>query len=109
MGVLWRIHVRDVCTNRTGHAEVVQIDMMRKSFTRSFGIFANHNPTTLNAQGPDVGTGTDPWFFHTEQEQMRQSKQMLRNQKWKAPIVTQIVPPHLYKAELSSAVFVSGA
>ncbi len=97
----------DVCTNRTGHAEVVQIayDEEKVSYEKLLGIFwANHNPTTLNAQGPDVGTEyRSVVFFHsTEQEQIaHRSKQMLEeSKKWKAPIVTQIVPAvTFYKAE----------
>ena len=97
----------DVCTNRTGHAEVVQIeyDPAQVGYERLLEIFwANHNPTTLNAQGPDVGIQyRSVIFFYTpEQERLAQvSKQELEaSGKWKSPVVTQIVPAAtFYKAE----------
>src|SRR6186997_1754239 len=49
----------DVCTDRTGHAEVVQVeyDPGKASFGQLLDVFWNsHDPTTMNRQGPDVGT-----------------------------------------------------
>ena len=97
----------DVCTNRTGHAEVVQIeyDPAQVGYERLLEIFwANHNPTTLNAQGPDVGIQyRSVIFFYTpEQERLAQvSKQELEaSGKWKIPGVPKIVPAAtFYKAE----------
>ena len=89
----------DVCTNSTGHAEVVQItyDPEKVDYEKLLDIFwKNHNPTTPNRQGPDVGTQyRSAVFFHTsEQETLaRASKEQLeKNGKWGDPIVTEIVP-----------------
>ena len=49
---------RDVCSHRTGHAEVVEVDYdpSRVSYEQLLEVFwANHDPTTRNRQGPDVG------------------------------------------------------
>ena len=49
----------DVCTDETGHAEVVEVefDPSRIAYNDLLDVFwSNHNPTTLNRQGPDVGT-----------------------------------------------------
>src|SRR6266849_3904786 len=60
---------RDVCTDRTGHAEVVEVDYdpSRVSYEELLRVFwDNHNPTTLNRQGPDVGTQyRSVIFYHT--------------------------------------------
>lgn len=89
----------DVCTDRTGHAEVVQVvyDPERVSYTKLLEVFwANHNPTTLNRQGPDSGTQYRSVIFFHSDEQRREaeaSKVALEaSGKWKNPIVTEIVP-----------------
>lgn len=89
----------DVCTDRTGHAEVVQViyDPSRVSYTNLLEIFwANHNPTTLNQQGPDKGTQyRSVIFFHSndQKREAEESKAHLESSgKWKSPIVTEIVP-----------------
>ncbi len=88
-----------VCTETTGHAEAVQVtyDPSLIDYARLLDIFwENHNPTTLNRQGPDAGTQyRSAVFFHSpEQEKLAQeSKDALeKTNKWKKPIVTQIVP-----------------
>lgn len=90
---------KQVCTNSTGHAEVVQVDFDPKivSYDSLLEVFwANHDPTTLNRQGPDVGTQyRSAIFFHSpEQERAaRASKERHdKSGKFKRPIVTQIVP-----------------
>lgn len=97
----------DVCTNATGHAEVVQIefDPEQISYEALLEIFwANHNPTTLNRQGPDIGTQYRSVIFYHSPEQKtaaEKSKAALEaSGKWKQSIVTQIVPAQtFYKAE----------
>jgi peptide-methionine (S)-S-oxide reductase len=96
-----------VCSGRTGHAEVVQIrfDPGVISFKEILDVFFTiHDPTTLNRQGNDVGTQyRSAIFFHTpEQERVaRQTIAELEAAKmWGAPIVTEVVPvPEFYPAE----------
>jgi len=98
---------RDVCTDTTGHAEVVQVDFDPNlvSYETLLNVFwENHDPTTLNRQGPDTGTQyRSVIFFHgPEQEaQAITSKHALETTgAYKRPIVTQIVPAQtFYKAE----------
>src|SRR6266851_2840660 len=87
----------DVCTDRTGHAEVVQVeyDPAQVSYADLLNVFwENHDPTTLNRQGPDYGTQyRSAIFFHTpEQEATAQaSKDKLQaNGRFRRPIVTEI-------------------
>src|SRR6516165_6186175 len=64
-----------VCTDRTGHAEAVQIefDSAIISYEELLDVFwKNHNPTTLNRQGPDVGTQyRSAIFFHTPEQEAK--------------------------------------
>jgi peptide-methionine (S)-S-oxide reductase len=89
----------EVCTDQTGHAEVVQVeyDPEQVTYEDLLDVFwNNHNPTTLNRQGPDVGTQyRSVIFYHTdEQKQAAEAskKQLDQSGKWKDPIVTQIEP-----------------
>lgn len=89
----------DVCTDTTGHAEVVQIeyDPGEVSYEELLKLFWEcHDPTTLNRQGPDIGTQyRSVIFFHTpEQEELaRKSKEELeKSGKYRRPVVTEIVP-----------------
>lgn len=98
---------QDVCTDETGHAEVVQVkyDPTKVSYDQLLDVFwSNHDPTTLNRQGPDVGTQyRSAIFFHTpEQErQARASKEKIQaSGRFRRPIVTEITPAStLYPAE----------
>ncbi len=98
---------RDVCTDTTGHAEVVEVtyDPQRVGYDTLLNLFwGMHNPTTLNRQGPDIGTQyRSVIFFHTPaQEQLaRASKEALdRSGRFAEPVVTQILPaPTFYRAE----------
>jgi peptide-methionine (S)-S-oxide reductase len=97
---------RDVCTDRTGHAEVVQVTYDPKviPYEKLLEAFWGcHNPTQLNRQGPDVGTQyRSSIFFHSpEQEKAaKQSKEKLQKNSYKSLIVTEIVPAKIFwKAE----------
>lgn len=97
----------DVCTGETGHAEVVQVeyDPSQVSYDALLDVFWNcHNPTTLNRQGPDVGTQyRSAIFFHTPEQEAaaRASKTKLQQSgRWREPIVTEIAPAmEFYPAE----------
>ena len=90
---------REVCSGNTGHAEAVEVtyDPDIVTFEQLLEVFwNNHNPTTLNRQGPDRGTQyRSAVFFHTpEQEQIATaSKEALdKSEKFKDPVVTEISP-----------------
>jgi len=97
----------DVCSARTGHAEVVEVefDPAVVSYRQLLDVFwANHNPTTLNRQGPDVGTQYRSVIFYYSPEQRAEaeaSRAELENSgRFRQPIVTQIEPaPAFYRAE----------
>src|SRR5437773_12159853 len=87
----------DVCTDETGHAEVVQVefDPAKISYRELLDVFwVNHNPTTLNQQGPDVGTQyRSVIFYHTREQKMaaEESKNaMTKRGRFKREFVTQI-------------------
>jgi peptide-methionine (S)-S-oxide reductase len=97
----------DVCSGRTGHAETVEVeyDPSRVSYEQLLDVFwENHDPTTLNRQGPDVGEQyRSAIFFHTPEQQAAAttSKEKLeKSGKYKRPIVTQIQQASkFYRAE----------
>ena len=97
----------EVCTDKTGHAEAVEVeyDPTEISFEGLLEVFwNNHNPTTLNKQGPDVGIQyRSAIFYHDENQKeiAEKSKNLLdKSGRFSDPIVTQIVPaPVFYKAE----------
>ena len=87
---------QDVCYKNTGHAEVVNLtfDPDVISYSRLLDLFwENHNPTTLNRQGPDIGTQyRSVIFYHSEEQKTQAIASMERHQKrHPRPIVTQIV------------------
>ncbi len=98
---------QDVCTGRTGHAEVVQVtfDPARVSYSHLLDLFWKiHDPTTLNRQGPDVGKQyRSAIFFHSPEQQALAlaSKQALeKSGRFSRPIVTEITPASsFYRAE----------
>lgn len=106
-GTLKNPTYEDVCTDRTGHAEVTQVeyDPSKVSYEDLLQVFWKiHDPTTLNRQGPDVGTQyRSAIFFHTPEQQTaaQKSKQALeRSGAFKRPIVTEIAPaPEFWRAE----------
>lgn len=90
---------QDVCSDRTGHAEAVEVeyDPARISYDQLLNVFwENHDPTQLNRQGPDWGTQyRSAIFFHDpEQERAAHSskEQLEKSGKFRKPVVTQIVP-----------------
>ena len=89
----------DVCSGRTGHAETVEVeyDPSKVSYEQLLDVFwEDHDPTTLNRQGPDVGEQyRSAIFFHTPEQQAAAtaSKEKLeKSGKYKRPVVTQIQP-----------------
>ncbi|HTY41485.1 MAG TPA: peptide-methionine (S)-S-oxide reductase MsrA [Thermoanaerobaculia bacterium] len=89
----------DVCSDRTGHAEVVEVDYdpLAVSYDKLLDVFwENHNPTQLNRQGPDVGTQyRSAIFFHdaVQEAEARASKARLeKSGRFARPIVTEISP-----------------
>jgi peptide-methionine (S)-S-oxide reductase len=87
----------DVCTDQTGHAEVVEVtfDPAMISYHDLLNVFwDNHDPTTLNRQGPDFGTQyRSVIFFHSpEQEAIARASLAEAQGRFRRPIVTQIVP-----------------
>jgi len=98
---------QDVCTDRTGHAEVVEVefDPAKVSYDDLLNIFwENHNPTTRNRQGPDIGTQYRSVIFYHSPEQKKAAElsrdTLEKSGKYKSPIVTEIVPAQtFYRAE----------
>ena len=98
---------KDVCTDQTGHAEVVEVqfDPAQVSYETLLNIFwENHDPTTKNRQGPDWGSQyRSAIFFHSpdQEKTAKESKERLQSSgKWPRPIVTEIAPaPEFYRAE----------
>ena len=97
----------DVCTGRTGHAEVVEVgyDPSQVSYDELLAVFWDiHDPTTLNRQGPDVGTQyRSVLFFHIEEQEAAANKSKEKIQSsgmFTRDIVTEITPAsQYYKAE----------
>ena len=90
---------RDVCTGETGHAEVVHItyDPAQISYTELLKVFFTmHDPTTLNQQGPDIGTQyRSAIFYHSEaqrEEAQRTIAALTAEKVFPKPIVTEVVP-----------------
>lgn len=97
----------EVCTDKTGHAEVVQVtfDPSRVSYRQLLDVFWQvHDPTQVNRQGPDFGRQyRTVIFFHSPEQETaaRESKAALeKSGKFRRPIATEIVPAgEFYRAE----------
>ena len=98
---------RQVCSETTGHAEVVQVtfDPDEVSYMDILEVyFTIHDPTTLNRQGADVGTQYRSVIFYHTDEQKRVAEEVISDLEtegiWNSPIVTEVVPfDEFYVAE----------
>jgi peptide-methionine (S)-S-oxide reductase len=96
-----------VCTDTTGHAEAVDVtyDPEKVSYDDLLEVFwANHDPTTLNRQGPDVGTQYRSAIFYHDEEQRASAEASKRriqeSGRFRRPIVTEVMPAAtFYRAE----------
>ncbi len=98
---------KEVCTDRTGHAEVVEVeyDPSLVSYGQLLDVFwSSHDPTQLNRQGPDFGTQYRSVIFYHDEEQKAEAEASIQrldaSGHFRRPIVTQIVPAvPFYRAE----------
>ena len=98
---------KEVCTDTTGHAEVVEVefDAARVSFDQLLEVLWNtHDPTTPNRQGPDMGSQyRSAVFFHNPKQQAAAEasvKRLTVSGRFANPVVTEITPaPRFYRAE----------
>lgn len=97
---------RDVCSGKTGHAEVVEVtyDSSQVSYESLLAIFWKmHDPTTINRQGPDIGSQYRSIIFYHSPEQekaAKASKESLNASTFNNKIVTEIIPAmKFYRAE----------
>lgn len=98
---------RDVCTGLTGHAEAVEVEFDPEvlSYSELLSVFwENHDPTTLNRQGPDVGSQYRSAIFYHDEEQkaaaIASMEELSNSGRYKKPIVTEITPAvKFYRAE----------
>ena len=106
-GTLENPSYEDVCTGKTNHAEVVEVtyDPLVIPYDQLLNIFWTiHDPTSLNSQGPDVGTQYRSVIFYYNPEQkaaiLASKEQLLQSGRYKREIVTEIVPAvTFYRAE----------
>lgn len=91
---------REVCGGRTGHAEVVQLkfdDALVSFETLLEHFFQWHNPTTLNRQGPDVGSQYRSVIFAMDEAQAATARELIQrldeSSRFSRPIVTTVEPP----------------
>ena len=91
----------DVCSGRTGHAEAIELeyDPSVTSYEELLMIFwNNHNPTTINQQGPDIGEQyRSAVFFHNQEQEdtankVKEKLQDAATKKFGKKIVTEIIP-----------------
>jgi peptide-methionine (S)-S-oxide reductase len=96
---------REICSGRTGHAEVVRVlfDPSQISYRDLLLVFmGTHDPTTLNRQGADVGTQYRSVIFYHDAQQQKEAESVLEELKqyFDAPIVTEVSPlTNFFEAE----------
>ena len=98
---------KEVCTDRTGHAEAVEVefDASKVKYADLLNAFwENHDPTTLNRQGPDQGSQYRSAIFYHSPEQKQEAEasreEMGKSGRFRKPIVTQVVDaPEFFAAE----------
>ena len=98
---------REVCTDRTGHAEVVEVeyDPALVSYEKLLETFwENHDPTQLNRQGPDIGSQyRSAIFYHSPAQKdaaLKSMQELEASGRLRRPVVTQIEPAQtFYRAE----------
>ena len=102
-GELSQPSYRDVCTDATGHAEVVEIsyDPAKVSYQQLLDLFFElHDPTQLNRQGPDRGSQyRSAVFFHSPEQEAAAKETIARltaEKRFSKPIVTQVVPAQTF-------------
>src|SRR5512139_3736018 len=106
-GTIQNPSYEDVSSGRTGHVEAIQLafDPRIISYQEILEIFfATHDPTTLNRQGPDVGTQYNSIILYHNEAQKTAALELIaeltKEQIWDKPIVTRVVPATtFYKAE----------
>ena len=94
-GYTGKTSYREVCTGNTNHAEVVKLEFDSKkiSYEEILNFFFNiHDPTTLNAQGPDFGTQYRSEIFYLSNSQKEIAEEVLKkiNIKLNNKVVTKI-------------------
>lgn len=94
---------KDVCSGKTGHAEVIQVeyDPSKVSYEDLLGVFWSvHDPTTPNRQGPDIGPQyRSVIFFHNPEQEaaaIASKEELQKSGRYKRPIVTEITPASKY-------------
>ncbi|MBX9689255.1 MAG: peptide-methionine (S)-S-oxide reductase MsrA [Candidatus Obscuribacterales bacterium] len=88
---------KEVCSDKSGHAETVQVefDPSKVTYHKLLEVFfANHDPTTLNRQGPDIGTQYRSAIFYSNPEQEKEAisykNELNKAHKFRSPVVTEI-------------------
>jgi peptide-methionine (S)-S-oxide reductase len=106
-GTTPNVTYKQVCTGSTGHAEAVEVefDPAQVSYRELVAaFFQNHNPTTLNRQGPDFGTQYRSAIFYHDAEQETEARESIatleKSHIFNRPIVTELKPAGpFYRAE----------